>query len=654
MTFAVRTITRSLAGRDIAHKPEVLDVSELTIGRGAECDIRLSDLAVSLRHAQARQAGPGRIHVESLGAEPFEADGKFTKSATLDLANKPRLVFGSHVLVFSAGEDPGEVLVDVTRLETGPETAAEANEDKIFSLKSLHPGKRPIAWTLASLFLLLCLILPIGAYLVQANRHIHADQQWSSGPLSKSHAFLSRNCQACHVKAFVSVQDSTCLSCHAAATTPEAAAQVAETERKWGGPEKVTLVRDHAAHDLIAQVEPLPDDLNGKVQAVFRRTFNHPNDRCASCHLEHLADTKAKAAPGSTLPASQRPRETPTLKVTIGCVQCHAKIREELDNTTLRDTPDWGHHPDFRPLIARRPFGNAPPILDRISLVERPSDYTGLNFSHQEHLSTTGGVARMAAGLHMPGGGLTCADCHRANKAGGFAPVEMTRDCAACHSLAYAPGPNGTPLMLPHGHPNQVVATLESYYGGGGVMRVSGPSREPPGFLARFGQLFTGAPSHSESGAAAGKIRALFAARGLCSECHAAAAPVDPASLDYRIVPIHITERYLPRGAFNHDIREHNRDAAGNPTCESCHDERQSASASDVMLPRIGECASCHGKTKAKTPTAASGACEQCHSYHAPGVATRKSEPVMQALASFDADAPGLWNVLRRPKPHRG
>jgi hypothetical protein len=643
VTFAIRTITRSATGENIVHRPQIVEADEVVVGRGADCDVRLADLAVSLRHARIRRTGPGRVLVESLGSEPFEVGTKFTSRAELNLADKPVLVFGSHVLTLSLSDEDGSVLVDVTRRDTGPETASAVNEDKIFSLAGASRfGKRPAAWALAALALVAFLAWPIATYLAKANRHIHADQPWSTGPLSKAHAFLGRNCQACHVKAFVSVRDDACLACHQASRNPETARRVAANALAWGGPTRVTLVHDHAAHDLLRDAAPPPRDLNGKVQAAFRMGFNHPNDRCASCHLEHLADaplkqTSALGTPGAPVMQSavgppSHPRPTPVLRMVNGCADCHDKLRERLGTTTLRDTPDWTHHPEFRPLIARSPIGGMTPVLDRISLVEKPSDYTGLIFSHQTHLSPTGGVARMAAGLHFAGGGLGCADCHRPGPGGkGFLPVEMTRDCASCHSLAFAPGPGGAPRLLPHGHPDRVIATLEQYYGGGGGRPVA--TEASMGFFDSVGKLFSGG-GQRPAPAAAAKIRALFAPRGLCSECHVAIAPADPASLEYRIRPIHLTERYLPWGDFDHSLPAHKEDAAGRPTCDTCHRVVDSTGSSQVMLPRIEQCAACHGKTKAQTTQAASGDCAECHSYHAPGMATPKGDHTLASSGS--------------------
>jgi hypothetical protein len=649
VTFAVRTITRSATGGDIVHRPRRFETDEVVIGRGSDCDIRLADLAVSLRHARMGQTAPGRVVVESIGAEPFEAAGKFTTRAELSLTDTPKLVFGSHVLILSAGASPedGDVMVDVTRQESAPEGASAANEDKIFSLGKSGLGKRPIAWTLAILALALCLAWPVAGFITHANRRIHADQQWSTGPLSRAHAFLNGKCQACHVKALVSVRDDTCLSCHRATSNPETARQVAANGQSWGGPVRIALIREHAEHQRLLRAAPLPHDFIGKVKAVFERQFNHGGDRCASCHLEHLADTPLKGAVFGRTRA--QPRAIPILRNVYSCTDCHAKLRRHLGSTTLRDTPDWRHHPEFRPLIARSPVAFSPPSFERISLVQQPIDYTGLIFSHQTHLSKSGGVARMAAGLRFAGGALACADCHRPDKSGrGFAPVEMIRDCSSCHSLAFAPGNGAGARLLPHGHADKVVATLRSFYGeGGGSRGPGGAGRQAPGFLAHLTMMFSGRPA--ETGATAAKVRALFAPRGLCSECHTTVAPSDPGSLDYRVRPINQTERFLPWGAFDHSVPEHRRDAAGRPTCESCHKASDSANATDVMIPRIAECAACHGKTKDKSTTTAPADCAECHSFHAPGVATHGRANTLYRPPSVAGVQPSLDGVSVTP-----
>jgi hypothetical protein len=311
------------------------------------------------------------------------------------------------------------------------------------------------------------------------------------------------------------------------------------------------------------------------------------------------------------------------------CADCHGKLKERLDDTVLRDTPDWGHHPDFRPLVTASP-GPPMPRFERISLEGRPTENNGLIFSHKVHLNPTGGVARMAqvlGPLKGYGGPLDCAACHRPDASGkGFAPIEMTRDCEACHSLAYA-RIGGELKMLPHGHPDQVVDALRGFYGAGGAASAaaSDNTRRMPGFMedvrasmGRFAARFT-TPVSVTNG-----VRQVFAPGGVCAECHTVRRPNDPNSLAYGIAPVFLNDRYLPRGDFNHGIPAHNKDAQGQYTCAACHAAKTSDDSREILLPKLDSCAACHGKSPKQTTTAASADCTECHAYHAPGAATPK------------------------------
>ena len=633
MSFTLRQVTRRAGGGDIV-RARPIAAAEPVVGRGADCDIQIADLAVSLRHARLRQSGPGRVEIQSLGALAVEIDGRFPRQADLTLARSPKIVLGSHELRLTAGEAPGEVVVTVARAERRRGGSAAGDEAAVFSPPAAVFGKRRLAWALGLGILLACLAAPMAAFFLH-QRHgvIHPDQQWSSGPLSSVHGFLRGDCQACHRQAFVAVRDEACAACHGANRDRASILRTAREVRLAGGPFAPALIRDHAAHDRLFAATPLPAKLGPRIEAMFARAFHHSNDRCASCHLEHLtADGRRRAVATVGGP----PRKKPFLVNVESCVDCHAGLKARLGATTLLDTPDWGRHPDFRPLIVVADRGGRP-LLRRIALARRPLDHTGLAFSHRLHLGPAGFVARMALELGRRRGygePLACANCHHPDGVGrSFAPVEMTRDCSACHSLAFA-GPRSALRNLPHGSVKAVVAELEAFYAG----RRTGPApglagrRRPPGIAAeiRWAWRPVGPPG-PPSAQAARAVRAAFAPSGVCAYGHAIGRGGGPATLGFTVTPVHLTARYLPRGAFDHALRAHHLDAAGRPACATCHGARASDRAGDILIPRIAACAACHGRAKpqaardTQTGVAASAACGECHSYHVP------SAPVSRA-----------------------
>jgi hypothetical protein len=634
VSFTLNQVTRRAGGGDIIRTREI-EGTQLLVGRGSDCDIQLQDLAVSLRHVWLRQTGPADLSIEAAGREPFEVDGQFSTQFQIKIDKEHKIVLGSHTLTLTPGTKRNDIGLTITRAETVA-SAAEEDEEKIFSIKDSIVGKRAMAWTFGLLVLVLCLAWPITGFLIHQNAKIHADQQWQTAHLSQSHAFLGKNCQACHVQAFVAVRDDACLACHKVGKDQAERDQVAALTQKWGGTTPADLVRDHADHHRLLVATPLPPDVGGKIQAVFQRAFNHPNDRCASCHLEHI---DGKGPPPSVGAPPAPIHAIPTLMTTHKCADCHSALKERLGDTPLIDTPDWGRHPDFRPMVTAYPgapmasaYPAPTPRFERISLTGRPTENNGLIFSHKIHLDPAGGVARMAqelGPLKGYGGALDCAGCHRPDASGkGFVPIEMTRDCSACHSLAYAKV-GGQLQMLPHGEPDKVVEAIRGFYAGGGRSSAAEAdnTRHLPGFMEAMRQAmghFTSGFS-TPAGVSDG-VRRVFSQGGVCTECHAVLRPADSSSLNYRIAAVYLNDRYLPRGDFNHGIPQHNKDAQGKSTCANCHDARQSDDAREVMLPRLSACADCHGKSPKQTAMAASSDCTECHSYHAPGAATPKGD----------------------------
>ncbi|MDQ3125565.1 MAG: hypothetical protein M3Q74_08160, partial [Pseudomonadota bacterium] len=373
MTLVLRQVTRRVSGAEIVRE-KVLPTDIARIGRGADCEIRLPDLAVSLHHATLTATGPGRVSIVSAGREPFGVDGRFVTQADIDVGRSPRLTFGDHILTLSHG-DAGRILINLAAAEPAEGEPSSGVPAGGVVPKARVFGRRRIAWTLGLGIVALCLLWPLAAFHGHLKARIDPDQQWSTGPLSSAHAFLEDDCQSCHQEAFVAVTDASCKTCHAGDQTPAAMAAAATSVRRAGSPDALSFVRDHAPRNRILWGSPPPAGFTGQATAWFRRTFNLPEQRCASCHVEHVAN-----------PVAGRPPEPiPTLTATQTCIQCHTGLTHRLKDTDLADAPSWARHPNFRPTLP------GPTGLSRVSLNSRPREASGLTFPHDLHLSPGGG-----------------------------------------------------------------------------------------------------------------------------------------------------------------------------------------------------------------------------------------------------------------------
>jgi hypothetical protein len=604
--FQLKLITQRAGGGDPIVRERVVPGPEAAIGRAADSDIVLADLSVDPQHAKMRFTGPGRVSIESVSGLPFKVDGKSVQRADLNAASRPVVEIASYSLTLEPGEGDG-VVVTVTREDD------EAHlSPSIFSLQAKVFGRRKMAWTFGTAIVLICLLVPLFAALwFNQNAMIHPDQQWSTGPLSKAHAFLETDCKSCHQNAFVSVRDTACKSCHLSGHE-EGPMSLARARDK-GSPFEPRLVVDHAPKDRLSKGTPLPDALPAKISTVFQRAIGHPTDRCASCHIEH---TKAPGKPADP----QAPlTDKPTQVVVNDCQSCHTSLKARLGDTELADTPDWGRHPTFKPLIMTA--AGPTPQFQRVALSAGPQERNGLTFPHRMHLDRTGGVARQAIELGAAAGygkPLECQSCHKA-KGTGFEPIEMEKACGTCHSLAYSRNPDGSLKLLPHGELQKVVDTLSgrtlSAPGGSGRMR--------PGTIRPTMFAATGASAY----------RATFSPGGTCYDCHTISWDGDIV----KMAPVKLTPRYMPRGAFDHSIAEHGAigktGKQGAFKCADCHKAETSDRASDVLVPDLAKCTTCHGQPTTKIAAADDADCTTCHAFHKPGEVTPKpGQPPLQTL----------------------
>ena len=588
MAIILKLVTQRASGGAI-ERVRRIDGDTLLIGRGADCDLHLQDLAVGLEHARLTRMSQGRVRVEGLAGQRFQANGRFVGDATLKVSERPTLGFGGYTLALDSGETDADIEVHVSRDDESGASSKVEDELRQLAPEAVGVNKRVLAWMLVCTIFAMCLAIPVGAFFLHQNDTIHADQQWSAGQLSKSHAFLDKDCQSCHAQAFVAVRDEACLTCHKADTPLARKLETAVRLRSLGADAAKPLksIRDHADHDRLLHSTPLPDSWGGKIKVSVERLFGHEETRCVGCHREHV--TAGAKAPLVGDPAKSAP-EKPTLVLVQDCAGCHGQLKARLADTTLIDTPDWSHHPDFRPLATINPGTTRPMtrLPAKISWTER----SGLIFPHRVHLAPDGAVARNGQVLGAArgyGGALTCASCHRPDKSGGgFQPIRMERDCKSCHALAFG-GADGRPQPLEHHHPEKAIATIQAYYGAAQPERM------------------------------AAEIAKLFSSGGACFDCHVTRKPTGADQTAWTVAPVQLTTRYLPAGSFDHSVPQHRKAVDGHEICSDCHKVGTSDKAEPILLPHIAECRTCHGKTHEQTPAAAATDCAECHSYHAPG-----------------------------------
>ena len=133
------------------------------------------------------------------------------------------------------------------------------------------------------------------------------------------------------------------------------------------------------------------------------------------------------------------------------------------------------------------------------------------------------------------------------------------------------------------------------------------PGRQRPG------QLGSAAPSY---GADFGRpVRAYIgisnalSVGGVCTECH---LPTRGPTGQANLMPVNFPDRFLTSGYFSHAAHTKQK-------CTDCHAAETSKLASDLLMPDLKSCRTCHlGAAAVKTAKIVPSDCAMCHAYHVP------------------------------------
>jgi hypothetical protein len=398
---------------------------------------------------------------------------------------------------------------------------------------------------------------------------------YSSGRLSQAHAVLERQCVACHVPAAAafsaSAKDDACLSCH-----------------------------DGPTHHAGAQASP----------------------DCAACHVEHRGAANIRAVKDQA------------------CAACHGDLKAPRGASETRFVAQINSfeagHPEFAAVRegARdtgsirlnhalhtkrvRSGPNGPTVQLECGDCHRPEQALAAAFAtvpepagatnhwkygDARYITTVTSYAAADEVLPVPGGSLV--SYRPATGRELMAPVRFATACAGCHSLAFD---KRFDEGVPHDKPEVVHAFLVKKFSAyiAAHPQELRETREP-------GRDLTGRPvqaavhvyTPNEWVAARLHEAEELLWRKTCKQCHALTFGLRQDTLP-TIEPARTTVRWMPHAKFDHDAHR-------GFACASCHQKALSSTeTSDVLLPGIATCRTCH----APGPEHADARCSECHTYH--------------------------------------
>jgi Cytochrome c3/Cytochrome c7 and related cytochrome c len=304
--------------------------------------------------------------------------------------------------------------------------------------------------------------------------------------------------------------------------------------------------------------------------------------RCAECHEEHRGLHSLVIREGTL------------------CVNCHRSLAKAMPTAGPRDVRGFPvGHPQFRVTVVRDAGARN---FERVHLgsYPTPADHPNLVFSHAAHL-VSGGFPALG---YKP---MVCSDCHVPEPSGqGFLAITYKGQCQSCHALKF----DATlPWKeVPHGDDARVEADVAGFYASL-ALGEGGPKRPAPEVERRLPGDLSTPPSEAPSRRAwvrqktAQALGIIFDEKRGCFYCHF----TDSTRGEFRVAPVVMLTRFLLPARFDH--------AKHTPMqCSDCHDSKHSQSSSDVLVPGIERCITCHGTESASYK--AQSTCTSCHVFH--------------------------------------
>ncbi len=552
MKCLVNFITRRKNG-NISTKTKEIEADTIGIGRATDQEIFLSDLRIAYKHARI-VLFDDEYFIKSRALSGIKVDNSITSSVKLEIGVK--VLIGNYQLTVIENSQY-DLAVEIEQVSTTDTQDEELKIESKLDLNHTKLNKRTLSWIGFSIVFILFFIIPLLTSLFEPAKEISkkipvipSDISWKSGSLASVHHFFKDDCKTCHEKAFIQVEDQSCTQCH-----------------------KDT--HEHAADDLMV-------------------TENVNEIQCQNCHKEHNGKEGMIMASTDNF-----------------CSDCHINLKDTLgDQTQLLDVSDFGNdHPEFRVSIPVIKFGQQ--TVNRISLTdtEKLKEKNALIFSHKAHLNPD----KPEKFVELTNNGtdkMVCADCHRPDS-GGKAMQAFTfeNQCQSCHQLVA--GTKENPLNLPHEATTEVFYYIQQYYKAlaleGGVPDQRAPAsvrgrRRPGQSISPQERLEALEWADKKSNEVALDIFNYT----LCKTCHQINYS-ENSTPPWNIKDFKVPDVWMPNANFDHGKHT-------TMECVDCHNVNDSENGSDVLMPAIASCQTCH--SGAHDDDLLATGCIDCHSFH--------------------------------------
>jgi predicted CXXCH cytochrome family protein len=579
-----------LTPNQTAYNESAVENNNIVVSAGSDGDLILANTSTSFVMVGQRDKA---VLVKASPRNNLTVNDKPSKNIALILGQQCRV----NGLVVSCIQPPTgfehAVKLDIDDKFKPSSSLGTAIGSGIINNKGPQEATSPrgtIRWFTYSLFfitLLISLILPVVShYTQQPNVNIWmqklthyspvSNRFFSTGPLVSAHQTpsIGKNCLACHTTPFMVVSDQSCVDCH----------------DNIGG------------HESIEKI------------ASTQTNINHLSQfRCADCHREH--------------------NEPVTIIVRNNqlCVNCHGKddmtddVRQ-VENFSKHDHPEFKlnllTHLDDKQRVAMWMNKRIRwPLQNQVTPALKES--SNLKFSHQLHLDENKVQHQTTGDL------LTCNDCHQLmSDEEHFKPITMDNACRGCHQLSF--DSFEPDIELPHGNTYSVLVAMQAHF----IRQFSDPLLRD----IRAQMKPRRVPNKRQSIATCTKIALLcgkeetikeadfqFDTAG-CVTCHIITKTLSASVFDKFVVsPVKLNDDWYSNASFNHRthaINASNEQAIGNldknsVSCLNCHAVMESVTSTDILIPKQGQCLSCHDDNNEFNVALQ---CVDCHSFHVDNV----------------------------------